>query len=138
MSMSRPRTPRARSWTPWAPQPPRSSSSWCRSATNDECKSMLCKAGICDSCTSDGDCAAGSCVEGSCTAAGAKATRSRGRRLWLGVHVAGDIALVGGKDVCSPDGQITRGSPCYYEGTNKPYIYAAPFPGQLDRIGSGF
>jgi hypothetical protein len=106
-------------------------------ATNDECKSMLCKAGICDSCSSDGDCAAGSCVEGSCTAAGTKATPSRGKKLWLGVHVAGDIALVGGKDVCSPDSQINRGFACYYEGTNTPYVYAAPFPGQLDKISSG-
>ena len=73
-------------------------------ANNEECQSALCKAGTCDSCEKDDDCSAGKCVEGSCSVPGGAGGGQKQRKLWVGLHVAGDIAVVGGKDVCTAQG----------------------------------
>lgn len=58
-----------------------------------------------------------------------------GRRVWLGLHVAGDIAIVGGKDVCSPDNR-GKGYSCFTYNTKTLYRNA-PFPGVGDTISHG-
>ncbi|MBN2195135.1 MAG: hypothetical protein JW751_20120 [Polyangiaceae bacterium] len=73
-------------------------------ASNSECKTGLCASGSCDYCATTADCSGGaSCVEGFCKGGKGGATGAGGKypRLWLGVHGALDIAIVGGKNVCN-------------------------------------
>jgi hypothetical protein len=51
------------------------------------------------------------------------------RSTWIGLHVAQDMAFVGGNNVCDPNlGQKDNNYACFYEGTtDQPFVHT-PFP----------
>jgi hypothetical protein len=108
--------------------------------SEDECRAgLMCMAGTCESppsCDLDADCPNGKCVGGKCEFEDSASMASgRFRRNWFGLHVAQDIALVSGTDVCSQEGQDSQNFTCYYAGrTDQPYV-DDPYPGV--NIGSG-
>ena len=59
------------------------------------------------------------------------------KKNWIGIHVAHDIAIVGGDDVCSNDSQSNKGFACFYSGTDVQY-QRDPQPGIANRIATGF
>jgi hypothetical protein len=76
-------------------------------------------------------------VDGACSVPGGGAFGGKQKRkFWIGLHVAGDIALVGGKDVCTEQVQADKGYVCYYAGSDMRYPYR-PFPGLYDEIKTG-
>ncbi|HVR19649.1 MAG TPA: hypothetical protein VMS65_08130 [Polyangiaceae bacterium] len=59
------------------------------------------------------------------------------RRHWLGIHVAQDIAIVGGSNVCDANlGQLSDNYACFYEGTDDEPFWHTPYP-YTDGIGTG-
>lgn len=101
--------------------------------SSSECKSgLLCLNGVCEtapSCSSDSDCDVGSCVDGRCSIDGDGDGALRPfKRHWLGIHVAQDIAIIGGSDVCTPNAQANNNFACFYEGTEYNF-QGLPFPG---------
>lgn len=101
----------------------------------DDCKSgLMCVAGTCESppsCDLDSDCPDGKCVGGKCQFSDAEAFASGPfRRHHLGLHVAQDVAIVSGNDVCSIEQQEKQNFTCYYAGTRD-----QPFPGRVNGTG---
>jgi hypothetical protein len=59
------------------------------------------------------------------------------KRHWVGLHVAQDIAFVGGSNVCDPNrGQKIDNFACVYEGTTDEPFFHTPFPNE-DRVENG-
>lgn len=80
----------------------------------------------------------GACVDGFCKAPGGKKEKSGGPASlnWFGMHGAVDLAIVGGKDVCSRDSQREKGFVCFYEGTEDQYLWETR-PGVDNSINTG-
>jgi hypothetical protein len=100
---------------------------------SSECKSgLLCINNVCEtapSCSTDSDCDTGSCVDGRCAVgSGGDGPTGPFKRHWLGIHVAQDIAVIGGSDVCTQVAQNEQNFACFYEGTETHFIND-PFPG---------
>jgi hypothetical protein len=106
-----------------------------------ECKEgLVCLNGSCESapsCDIDADCAQGKCVSGKCQM-GESGGGPAGpyKKNWIGVHVAQDVALMGGTDVCSQNSQANNGFACFYSNTKDQYGFD-PQPGAGDRIATG-
>jgi hypothetical protein len=102
-----------------------------------ECKAGLaCINGSCEtaqSCDIDADCATGKCVDGTCQGGGPSGPYKKN---WLGVHIGWDLAMMGGKDVCSQASQQNEGYACYYPGTEEQYAWD-PQPGRANAISTG-
>jgi len=99
--------------------------------STDECKSgLMCVSGTCESppsCDLDSDCPDGKCVGGKCQFSDSEAlAKGPFRQNFFGLHVAQDIAIVSGNDVCSSSGQEDQNFSCYYAGTRD-----QPFPGRV-------
>ncbi len=108
---------------------------------DSECKAgLVCLNGSCESapsCDVDADCSKGKCVDGKCsTSSGGSAPSGPYKKNWLGIHVAQDVAIMGGTDVCSQNSQNNNGFACFYEGTKQQYGFD-PEPGAGDRIATG-
>jgi hypothetical protein len=88
------------------------------------------------SCDLDSDCPNGRCAGGKCEFDDEEAIATGTfRKNWFGLHIAQDIALVSGNDVCTQDGQESQNFTCYYEGrTDQPFV-DDPYPGV--NIGTG-
>ncbi len=92
---------------------------WGGSCENSaECKSgLLCIDGTCEtapSCTSTADCPTGTCENGKCQVSGGGGGPSGPyKKIWVGVHIAQDIALVGGDNICTPESQASDNFACY-------------------------
>jgi hypothetical protein len=73
-----------------------------------------------EECTNGGDCVDGFCKKpaGETKSSGGPASLN-----WFGMHAAIDLAIVGGKDVCSRDSQRDKGFVCFYEGTEDQYLF---------------
>jgi hypothetical protein len=54
---------------------------------------------------------------------------SRFSKNWLGLHVAQDLAFVGGSDVCTQESQATEDFACYYAGSRSGAYVDEPYPG---------
>ncbi len=108
---------------------------------SSECKSgLLCTNNVCEtapSCSTDADCDTGSCVDGKCAVGGGEAPTGPFKRHWIGIHVAQDIAIIGGSDVCTPNAQANDNFACFYDGTEIPFVNA-PFPGTGIQSGTVF
>jgi hypothetical protein len=108
-----------------------------------ECKSgLLCSDGTCQaapSCESDADCSTGKCLDGKCdlpAGAGSGPTAPY-KKNWLGIHIAQDIAFVGGYNVCDPFlGQASDNYACFYQGTTDEPFFHTPYPPR-DGINNG-
>jgi hypothetical protein len=101
---------------------------------SSQCKSgLLCIDGTCEtapSCTTDSDCPTGSCVQGKCSAEAEAGRPSRGfRKNWFGLHVAQDLAFVGGKNPCSQKSQSDDYFACYYSGSDTAAFVSEAYPG---------
>ena len=100
----------------------------CENST--ECKQgLLCEGGVCEtapSCDTDADCTTGKCTEGKCDV-GDDVASSAGpyKKNWIGLHYGVDIAIIGGSNVCGPDG----GYECYEAGSRDAPYTGAPYPG---------
>jgi hypothetical protein len=86
-----------------------------------ECKTgLLCIDGTCEtapSCSTTSDCPAGTCIDGKCAVTPGEGPASGPpKKLWFGLHVAQDIAFVGGERICMPDSTAQDFS-CYLSGT---------------------
>jgi len=55
---------------------------------------------------------------------------------FLGLHVAEDLAVVGGTEVCSPASQATQGFVCFEHDTELQYL-GEPLPGVSDKVATG-
>lgn len=114
--------------------PARGDKDWGAACDNSsECKEgLLCMDGTCEtapSCDTDADCDTGSCVGGKCDIGeGAGSTSGPYKKHWLGLHVAQDIAIIGGSDVCTPAAQTNDNFACFYKDLDRPYV-GDPFPG---------
>ncbi len=105
---------------------------------SSECESGLsCINGTCETaqtCDIDADCSGGAkCVSGKCERGGASGPWKKN---WLGFHVAHDLAIVGGDNVCSQDSQNNEGFACYYGGTEEQYFFD-PQPNRANKISTG-
>jgi hypothetical protein len=93
----------------------------------------LCIDGTCESaptCTTDDDCSVGRCVQGKCSALTDEGGVSRKyRKNWFGLHIAQDVAFVGGKDVCTQANQADNYYACYYAGSSTAPYMNEPYPG---------
>ncbi len=113
-----------------------------------ECQQGLaCVNGSCEegqSCEVDEDCSAGTCVGGTCAGGaggGGGDTGPKGpyKKIWVGLHVAQDLAIVGGDDVCSQRSQAEEGFACFFTdetGTLVQYGFD-PQPGFANKINTG-
>ncbi|MBN1605133.1 MAG: hypothetical protein JW940_00795 [Polyangiaceae bacterium] len=69
------------------------------------CKNSLCEPAA--ECETGSDCASGICSGGYCEdeqAAEEEGATGASRKNWIGLHIAGDIAMIGGDNVCSAQG----------------------------------
>ena len=103
---------------------------------SSECKEgLLCLNGSCESapsCDIDADCPKGKCVGGKCQMGESGGGPSGPyKKNWLGLHVAQDIAIMGGSDVC--DGS-NNGFACFGSGNSVPY--PGPRPSRIPRTGA--
>ena len=48
---------------------------------------------------------------------------------WLGLHIAQDVAFVGGTDICTQDAQRNDNFSCYYAGSRTGAFIDEPYPG---------
>jgi hypothetical protein len=119
-------------------------------SSSAECKcGLLCTGGTCEtapSCSSDAECEVGIChpklkkcsVPGGGSAGGGVPFK----RHWVGLHVAQDIAFIGGSDVCVAAQQAEHSFACFYADTEFGYVppvdngaqypaghYGEPYPG---------
>ena len=125
--------------------PQRGDIGWGGSCTESiQCQQgLMCSNGSCESapsCDSDADCKEGKCVHGTCDVVGGGGGGGPAgpyKKNWIGIHVAHDIAIVGGDDVCSQDSQANKGFACFYTGTEMQYP-RDPQPGVANRIATGF
>jgi hypothetical protein len=83
------------------------------------------------SCETDADCDAGTCVEGKCDVPGGDddASEPPYKKNWLGLHIAKDIAFIGGNDVCSRAARRDDGYACYVAGSDSQPYNGDPYPG---------
>jgi hypothetical protein len=108
----------------------------------EDCGSGLaCVDGSCEqlqSCESQADCPDGTkCDEGLCRGAKKKDEPSGpAKKSWLGFHLALDLALVGGEDVCSQKSQQENGFACFYQDSEEVYRFD-PNPNFGNQITSG-
>jgi hypothetical protein len=87
------------------------------------------------SCDVDEDCASsGKCVDGKCGAV--KHQTGPVKVSWLGMHVAYDLTLVSGDDVCSVDSQQNKGFACFYKDSDVQYRFN-PQPNFNDKVRGG-
>ncbi|MEZ4225286.1 MAG: hypothetical protein R3B13_30320 [Polyangiaceae bacterium] len=107
-------------------------------AATSECEAGLsCVNGTCEtaqSCDIDADCAKGKCEGGVCTDGGGAS--GPWKKNWIGLHVAQDLAIVGGDDVCSQASQNDKGFACFYKDTENQYLLD-PQPGVANKISTG-
>ena len=88
---------------------------------NDECQTNYCASGSCEFCQTNADCPdKGTCNDGFCSGGsggGSKGGRSSpGRKIWVGGHLALDVPVIGGENVCTRDSQANEGWNCFYPG----------------------
>ena len=119
---------------------------WGSSCEEDvECEEGLaCVNGSCEagqSCEVDEDCPGGECVGGTCTDDGGGDTGPSGpyKKLWIGVHAAQDLAIVGGDEVCSQASQADEGFACFFTDPNGNTVQYGfdPQPGFANKINTG-
>ncbi len=114
--------------------PKRGNKDWGASCENSsECKEgLLCSSGTCEtapSCDKDEDCETGTCSGGKCDIGeGAGEAGKPWKKHWVGLHVAQDVAIIGGSDVCTPAAQQNDNFACFYSGLDTPFV-GEPFPG---------
>jgi hypothetical protein len=106
---------------------------------SSECKSgLLCIDGTCEtapSCSTDSDCPVGSCESGKCAVAGGGGDGPSGyKKWWIGLHVAQDVALVSGTDVCLDANQTADNWACYWASTQEDAPYHSE---QFDTLSPG-
>lgn len=105
---------------------------------SSECQEGLsCLNGTCEtaqSCDINADCASGKCESGVCTDDGGSG--GPWKKNWLGFHIAQDLAIVGGSDVCSQASQNNDGFACFYKDTEQQYLLD-PQPGVANKISTG-
>jgi hypothetical protein len=109
-----------------------------------DCKSgLLCMDGTCEtapSCSTTADCPAGTCENGKCTVSGGGGGGPTGpyKKWWFGLHVAQDVAFVGGDNVCMPESQQNDNFACYLSG-DREKVYDPQFFGlkAVGRIPTG-
>lgn len=120
---------------------------WGASCGNSsECKTgLLCLDGTCEtapSCSTDTDCPVGSCEAGKCAVSGgAGAATGAGKKWWVGLHLAQDLALVSGSQVCDTATQNEQNFACYLPGNAEVPYDSGEFileQGNAGNIGSGF
>ncbi len=117
---------------------------WGASCENStECKSgLLCTDGTCEtapSCTSNSDCSTGTCVEGKCAVdpSGDAPVSTAYKKVWIGLHIAQDWALVGSEKPCGPDGSYPNFA-CYYtDSYDRPYDNVQFQTNSVGQISSG-
>ena len=106
--------------------------------STSECQGGLaCVDGSCEtaqSCDIDADCPSGKCKGGVCQSG--EGPSGPFKKNWIGFHVAQDLAIVGGDDVCSQDSQNNNGFACFYEGTENQYNFD-PQPARANKISTG-
>ncbi len=109
-------------------------------AATSECQSGLaCLNGTCEtaqSCDVDEDCPSGECDAGVCAGDEDGGPSGPWKKNWFGLHVAQDLAIVGGSDVCSQASQNNEGFACFYKGTEDQYLFN-PQPGVANKISTG-
>ncbi|MCC6214576.1 MAG: hypothetical protein IT376_06885 [Polyangiaceae bacterium] len=102
---------------------------------------LACTNGTCEerqSCESDADCPDGvACAGGKCGGTGDAAGGGPAKKLWFGVHVGWDLALVAGEDVCSQKSQAESGFACFDSANEQQYL-GDPQPGVANKIAGGF
>lgn len=106
---------------------------------SSECKSgLLCIDGTCEtapSCTTDSDCPVGTCESGKCAVAGGGGGGPTGyKKWWFGLHIAQDVALVSGTDVCLDENQTADNWACYWSSTQEEAPYHSA---QFGNLGPG-
>lgn len=114
--------------------PKRGNRDWGEACDNSlQCKSgLLCTDGTCQaapSCDTDADCSTGKCTNGKCDipAGAGEGPTSPYKKNWLGLHVAQDVAFVGGNNICDPAlGSVNYA--CFYEGTSDEPFFHTPYP----------
>jgi hypothetical protein len=104
-------------------------------SNSSECRQgLLCTDGTCErapSCKTNSDCPTGTCIEGQCDVGSESKPSEKFKKNWLGIHVAQDVAFVGGTDICTQSSQANDNFACYYSGVGSrtaAYI-DDPFPG---------
>ncbi len=106
--------------------------------STSECQSGLaCVDGSCEtaqSCDIDADCPSGKCKSGVCQAG--EGPSGPFKKNWIGFHVAQDLAIVGGDDVCSQTSQKDNGFACFYQDTENQYNFD-PQPSRANKISTG-
>jgi hypothetical protein len=114
--------------------------------STSQCQSgLFCQNGACEnapSCDVDADCTQGKCVSGTCDVGGGDGPAGPYKKNWFGIHVAHDIAIVGGDDVCSRQSQADEGFACFQSGSDqqygRPLTLEDPQPGVANKIATGF
>ena len=114
-------------------------------ASNDECQTGLCSSGSCDYCSTDDDCGGEACNEGFCAGSGRSGPASGPmKKFWFGAHFAADLAVIGGKDICTLDSQTNKGWNCTYQvlpiiqpGETPPSGGALQYPYEPSPVASG-
>lgn len=112
----------------------------CDSDADCDC-ALSCANGTCEerqSCESDSDCPDGvPCAGGKCGGSGEAAGGGPAKKFWVGAHVAMDLALVSGEDVCSQQSQEESGFACFDSASEAQYR-GDPQPGVANKIAGGF
>jgi len=112
----------------------RGNKTWGQSCeSSNECKvGLQCGGeGTCETpaaCETNADCDSGVCTDNKCAAGEGGGPPAVGKKNWIGLHFAQDIAIIGGTDVCSLASRQNDGYSCYDEGTEN-YYTGNPFPG---------
>jgi hypothetical protein len=96
--------------------------------TSKECRQgLLCDGGVCEtapSCESNDDCSTGKCTDGKCDI-GSDGDVAPYKKNWFGLHLAQDIAIIGGPDVCGSESDYE----CYDSGSSSSFYGGPPYPG---------
>jgi hypothetical protein len=111
-----------------------------------ECKTgLLCIDGTCEtapSCTTTSDCPAGTCIDGKCAVnPGDGPAAGPSKKMWVGLHIAQDIAFVGGENICMPASANPPPAPdfsCYLPGSSDvPYDTSVFQPEAVGNVPTG-